>query len=45
MIGGLAELVGLPAALALVVLLCTLIAALGSRAPAQRAPAPARSSG
>jgi hypothetical protein len=33
MIGGLAELIGLPAALGLVVLLCTLIAALGSRAP------------
>jgi MFS family permease len=36
-IGGLAELIGLPAALGLVVLLCALIAALGSRAP--RAPA------
>jgi MFS family permease len=34
MIGGLAELIGLPAALGLVVLLCALIAALGSRAPA-----------
>jgi fucose permease len=33
-IGGLAELVGLPAALGLVALLCALIAALGSRAPA-----------
>jgi fucose permease len=36
-IGGLAELIGLPAALGLVVLLCALIAALGSRAPG-RAP-------
>ena len=45
MIGGLAELIGLPAALGLVVLLCALIAALGSRAPPQRAPGPARSSG
>jgi fucose permease len=33
MIGGLAELIGLPAALGLVVLLCALIAVLGSRAP------------
>jgi Major Facilitator Superfamily len=33
-IGGLAELIGLPGALGLVVLLCALIAALGSRAPA-----------
>ena len=32
-IGGLAELIGLPAALGLVVLLCALIAALGSREP------------
>jgi MFS family permease len=32
-IGGLAELIGLPGALGLVVLLCALIAALGSRAP------------
>jgi fucose permease len=32
-IGGLAELLGLPAALGLVVALCALIAALGSRAP------------
>ena len=32
-IGGLAELIGLPGALGLVVLLCTLIAALGSRTP------------
>ncbi|HEX6111569.1 MAG TPA: MFS transporter [Geminicoccaceae bacterium] len=39
MIGGLAELIGLPAALGLVVLLCALIAALGSRAPRQHAPA------
>ncbi|HEX2479417.1 MAG TPA: MFS transporter [Geminicoccaceae bacterium] len=45
MIGGLAELIGLPAALGLVVLLCALIAALGSRTPAPRAPAPAGSSG
>jgi Na+-translocating ferredoxin:NAD+ oxidoreductase RnfD subunit len=45
MIGGLAELIGLPAALGLVVLLCALIAALGSRAPPQRASAPAHSSG
>ena len=36
-IGGLAELLGLPAALGLVVALCALIAALGSRAPARRA--------
>jgi MFS family permease len=36
MIGGLAELIGLPAALGLVVLLCALIAALGSRSPAER---------
>jgi MFS family permease len=35
-IGGLAELVGLPAALGVVVLLCALIAALGSRTPAPR---------
>jgi MFS family permease len=33
MIGGLAELLGLPAALGLVVLLCALIAGLGSRMP------------
>src|SRR5690606_36599153 len=33
-IGGLDELIGLPAALGLIVLLCALIAALGSRAPA-----------
>jgi fucose permease len=39
-IGGLAELLGLPAALGLVVLLCALIAALGSRTPR---PAPALS--
>ena len=32
-IGGLAELIGLPAALGLVAFLCALIAALGSRAP------------
>ena len=32
-IGGLAELLGLPAALALVVALCVMIAALGSRVP------------
>jgi len=32
-IGGLAELIGLPAALGLVVTLCALIAILGSRAP------------
>ena len=36
-IGGLAELIGLPRALGLVVLLCALIAALGSRAPTERA--------
>jgi hypothetical protein len=40
MIGGLAELIGLPAALGLVVLLCALIAALGSRAPRQQVQAP-----
>jgi MFS family permease len=40
-IGGLAELIGLPAALGLVVLLCALIAALGSRAPTERAGAAA----
>jgi MFS family permease len=40
-IGGLAELIGLPAALGLVVLLCALIAALGSRAPRQHTEAPA----
>jgi fucose permease len=45
MIGGLAELIGLPAALGLVVLLCALIAALGSRTPAPRTPTPAGSSG
>jgi fucose permease len=45
MIGGLAELLGLPAALSLVVLLCVLIAALGSRTPAQRAQASVRGSG
>jgi len=40
-IGGLAELIGLPAALGLVVILCALIAALGSRAPrAERARSP-----
>jgi fucose permease len=40
-IGGLAELIGLPAALGLVALLCALIAALGSRAPrAERARSP-----
>ncbi len=39
-IGGLAELFGLPAALGLVVLLCALIAALGSRRPAQPEPSP-----
>jgi predicted MFS family arabinose efflux permease len=37
-IGGLAELIGLPAALGLVVLLCGLIAALGSRPRAQPEP-------
>jgi predicted MFS family arabinose efflux permease len=36
-IGGLAELIGLPAALGLVVLLCALIAGLGSREPDRRA--------
>ena len=36
-IGGLAELIGLPRALGLVVLLCALIAALGSRPPSERA--------
>ena len=45
MIGGLAELIGLPAVLGLVVLLFALIAALGSWARPQRASAPARSSG
>jgi fucose permease len=35
-IGGLAELIGLPAALGLVVLLCALVAALGSREPGRR---------
>jgi predicted MFS family arabinose efflux permease len=44
-IGGLAELIGLPAALGLIVLLCALIAALGSRTPTQRAEAPVRGSG
>jgi Na+-translocating ferredoxin:NAD+ oxidoreductase RnfD subunit len=44
MIGGLAELIGLPAALGLVVLLCALIAALGSRAPRQHVQAQAPSS-
>jgi MFS transporter len=39
-IGGLAELFGLPAALGLVVLLCGLIAALGSRPPAEPAGSP-----
>ena len=40
-IGGLAELIGLPAALGLVVLLCALIAAIGSgRPPAQAEPNP-----
>jgi hypothetical protein len=39
-IGGLAELLGLPAALGLVVLLCALIAALGSRPPVQPAENP-----
>ena len=42
MIGGLAELIGLPAALGLVVLLCALIAVLGSGAP-RRARAPGSS--
>ena len=44
MIGGLAELIGLPGALGLVVLLCALIAALGSRAPVPdaRTSAPSR---
>jgi hypothetical protein len=37
-IGGLAELIGLPEALGLVVLLCALIAAAGSRAPAAPTP-------
>jgi hypothetical protein len=44
MIGGLAELIGLPAALGLVVLLCALIAALGSRAPRPHVQAQAPSS-
>ena len=44
MIGGFAELIGLPAALGLVVLLCALIAALGSRAPRPHVQAPAPSS-
>jgi MFS family permease len=44
-IGGLAELIGLPAALGLVVLLCALIAALGSRTPTQRVEAPVQGSG
>jgi MFS family permease len=35
-IGGLAELIGLPGALGLVVLLCALIAALGSRSPREQ---------
>jgi MFS family permease len=39
MIGGLAELIGLPGALGLVVLLCALIAALGSWTPRQDASA------
>jgi Major Facilitator Superfamily len=43
-IGGLAELIGLPGALGLVVLLCALIAALGSRAPRPHLQAPAPSS-
>jgi Major Facilitator Superfamily len=43
-IGGLAELIGLPGALGLVVLLCALIAALGSRAPRQHDEAPALNS-
>jgi Major Facilitator Superfamily len=38
-IGGLAELIGLPAALGLVVLLCALIAALGGGAPRRHVPA------
>jgi hypothetical protein len=44
-IGGLAEMIGLPGALGLVVLLCALIAALGSRAPRQQVHAPAARSG
>jgi hypothetical protein len=40
-IGGLAEVIGLPGALGLVVLLCALIAALGSRAPRQQVQASA----
>jgi hypothetical protein len=44
-IGGLAEMIGLPGALGLVVLLCALIAALGSRPPAQRVQASAARSG
>ncbi len=40
-IGGLAEMIGLPGALGLVVLLCGLIAALGSRAPRQHVQASA----
>jgi fucose permease len=43
-IGGLAEVVGLPVALGLVVLLCVLIAGLGSRAPRPRPEASASSS-
>jgi fucose permease len=43
-IGGLAELIGLPGALCLVVFLCALVAALGSRAPRQHVQAPAPSS-
>jgi MFS family permease len=43
-IGGLAELIGLPAALGLVVLLCALIAALGSRAPRRQVEASAATS-
>ena len=43
-IGGLAEMIGLPGALGLVVLLCALIAALGSRPPRQQVPASAAGS-
>jgi predicted MFS family arabinose efflux permease len=44
-IGGLAEMIGLPGALGLVVLLCALIAALGSRAPRQQVHASVARSG
>jgi predicted MFS family arabinose efflux permease len=44
-IGGLAELIGLPGALGLVVLLCGLIAALGSRPPPEPAAAAVSTSG